>query len=800
MTVWEEKRPIIMLLAALSEAGERCNDGWEMEPLVCVPTQAGGWRSHDTLMRLPSEWNLLGQERELADRLRQLAGSPEGLLQWELWQEVTTPTRDAAEMTQRNWARRYLEQIAQFGLESLVERLWQQLPEEPDAQQALDVLRLTWWVRKAQPNRKRYIQRLLCRTTNGRLRLLPPGQCLLAEPYGGAYRRVLFPDLPTVIADYLDDDPDVLSSEGDWSSFFAGLEPRPAGAFTLAYQIETYKYYELHAIGIMPPSTRASAYTVEHPIAGRLNNRQYKLIDAALPIGWPVGDPLDYDQAVAAVKWLRAAQAQLQRFNQLRLAYIPLGWSEAGEDRIESAIRRPLWVEQLQDQAWVPVRRIREVCLPVDVLTADDPARPEAPVADLPPDLIAVLTAVGITFGSNIARAPVVVRLAVEGPVAAPDELLSLLTDAVTTTETDPPARTQLLKLLLTTPLFPVAPDRTGERRKHGRFVLAAGRGSQRSDLGGWLTAIADFAPESPERAVLDMVHALIPFPAQTTGAQALAYLEDVWAAPPDADTVRRLLPMAYQYVLSDMIDDTDLHTRWNAVRTGAKAFVKQQGWLPVSEVYLNDLQGLSLPADVLAGYPCASPGHFGDTLEHRRWVARALGVRLLGEQITPLYDVGSVSLGLHHIRESLRAVRELVSAVRRLSRIQEDGTDENEAPGAADEYLALPVVYQASRLELTVSVGDEVRLRRRLSAILKDGSIYVTGRSHRYAGDLTAILVQLWRLSQRGELVAKIGPLLSLIDQPAIFQEELTVLLVSLGLAGEAAVEETAAGGGVQR
>jgi hypothetical protein len=62
---------------------------------------------------------------------------------------------------------------------------------------------------------------------------------------------------------------------------------------------------------------------------------------------------------------------------------------------------------------WVPY-------VPGGVLARPDPARPDAPVADLSGELATILEQCGIVFGSDIPEVASIERLRREGPTAGP--------------------------------------------------------------------------------------------------------------------------------------------------------------------------------------------------------------------------------------------------------------------------------------------------------------------------------------------------------------------------------------------
>ena len=58
-------------------------------------------------------------------------------------------------------------------------------------------------------------------------------------------------------------------------------------------------------------------------------------------------------------------------------------------------------------------------------MPASDPARPSAPVADLPNELIVTLQQAGVQFGTAVPNTPAIDRLRVQGPSADGEMLLA---------------------------------------------------------------------------------------------------------------------------------------------------------------------------------------------------------------------------------------------------------------------------------------------------------------------------------------------------------------------------------------
>ncbi len=101
------------------------------------------------------------------------------------------------------------------------------------------------------------------------------------------------------------------------------------------------------------------------------------------------------------------------------------------------------------------------------MLIQDDAARPNAPVAKTPGDLLNVLVSAGVRFGSAIPNAPAVERLKLIGPEASIEELSVLLEDAANEVLGDSDKTAFLKGVLSSICLFPAERGQSidGKRR-----------------------------------------------------------------------------------------------------------------------------------------------------------------------------------------------------------------------------------------------------------------------------------------------------------------------------------------------
>src|SRR5262249_11188345 len=149
------------------------------------------------------------------------------------------------------------------------------------------------------------------------------------------------------------------------------------------------------------------------------------------------------------------------------------------------------WVESLSSFRWIFSTNGSGPFLPCDVVDGIDPARPDAPVANLPEELVRILEQAGIAFGAAIPDAPAIERLRIQGPLADSDKLLERIAQAIGEAGEDADKRKFLRAVLMDTNLFPV-PDTAvpvdGSMRISYRRIVRTTRG--RSTLGDWVVAI----------------------------------------------------------------------------------------------------------------------------------------------------------------------------------------------------------------------------------------------------------------------------------------------------------------------
>ena len=223
------------------------------------------------------------------------------------------------------------------------------------------------------------------------------------------------------------------------------------------------------------------------------------VLDAALPtqlaerLAAPA--PITAPDSRAVATWIAESPGMLKEYAKRKRAYIPFGTGSVAETVL------PLdatWKWQLQEGRWVFTVGGGGPYQPGDVLTEPDPARPDAPIADLPPDFLRALREAGFVFGARLPDAPAVLRLRVRGPSAPADELLRLARAALGEARSNPKKLNFLKETFRGGNLFPLPPGRKSPDRLSRvplDRVVQSERG--RSTFGSWL-ATADSFPGSP--------------------------------------------------------------------------------------------------------------------------------------------------------------------------------------------------------------------------------------------------------------------------------------------------------------
>jgi hypothetical protein len=413
------------------------------------------------------------------------------------------------------------------------------------------------------------------------------------------------------------------------------------------------------------------------------------------------------------------------------------------------------WVRRLCELEWVPCRDggLRR---PSAVLPRPDPAREEAPVADVSQALIDALDREGLAFGADVPQAPALRKLMKLGSTLDATAMAILLGEV--REESRDANDSRLYSDAVASLLLPL---RDGRRVPISRVVQRVG-GRLRGPLGGWTVPLNEIS--EPLREELSRPDWPYAFPSTTTGHQAMGYIENTWSralvdAEGLANEVRTVLPTAYTYVLEDVATDSDLVDRWKRGRSNAAVFAGRE-WIDLGSrdepVYLDDIEDRRfVPPDV--SLRTATAGHLGNSPEQQLATAKALGLLRLSSIVALEWqEVGEHLASQWEPRFAL--VCELLGRIR--------GGEEGKHVVAS---VALRLRHW-QRLEVTVRLAGAEPLRVRINARLSHGILDVAGSPVAFASDAAKELLRDLSFRQRGDLGADLTGLLAAIDSPEDF------------------------------
>jgi hypothetical protein len=738
------------LYAGLAELAKReVGDSWGEAELRCIPSVTGKWLTKGEAVRLPSDWTGLPDD-DLRARLRPFVAESEDCL-----------VREELGKSQ------YLMHVPRPDLEVVAEKWWKDLPgsslDEPLIQLVLD---LSLWA--LHENRRGMVQRYLCRDDGGSLRLCQGSDCLLEEPYAGDWRKRFFPKLPAVADRYpaLEGSPNA----AQWRAFFERGGVPPMGAFKL----------EVRANRISPQDAQNLAEQELDLIRGggtrqwhglTLSNNDCGQCDFLLPEsveGLLEKASVAPEEARDLGKWLSEG-GFLPGSSQRWVAWLPYGTTQ-WEDKKQLGLSS--WVTKLQEGIWVMGRDGKGPYAPEQVLPQHDPARPEAPVADLPQHLVSSLVNAGVGFGTAVEQVPAIRRLRAEGPTAMPARVVELVQAALEQAGASEPTLAELQQAVLETPLFDtsdgnVTPD--GLTRVPGkRLVTRAGIGGNRSRLAGWVVAIVDYPVDATaRRSLAEKAQTLIKLPATTTGEQTLDFLKWVWAnQPEEVSRISDALPLAYSYLLEDLPQDGPLCRAFGLALSRATVFTRSKHWVGVADAYLDDLPD-DLPEKSLppayGNLELATGGHLAHGRVEQAGVAERIGLRLLSRRfqigVTVEGDKGSVP-------PAWQSVVDRLWRLFRLGRAARSGETARQIP-----VEKAPSVFRCSGIIETIrdneAAHDDDRVSSRSpDARFHDGKVWVAGEPEQFTTDLCLVLVERAGREVPDRLKIEAGQLLQRIGE----------------------------------
>ena len=413
------------------------------------------------------------------------------------------------------------------------------------------------------------------------------------------------------------------------------------------------------------------------------------------------------------------------------------------------------WVTKLSELAWVPCEN-GELRCPRDVLKHSDPAREDAPAAQLSSELLSVLDQEGVKFGTTVPEATSLRRLSRGGCRLDSAELAQLLSDCreQITTNADRRLFDQALQYL-------TVPSSDGRRVPLDRIVKRLG-GRLRGALGGWIVPLDRI--EDTLRTELEHSDFTREFPDTTTGGQALDYIQDVWRrakSSPErlANEVRDVLPTAYAYFLEDWADDASLLERWAATVPEAAVFAERE-WVVLTgsgDIYFDDVEDRRFfPSHFQLR--TVTGGHLGRSRSEQLRAAEAIGLPLLSSSVTMEWHGGDATLPVTDDWVSrFDFICQLLRGVRQNEQVESDGT--------GIETGTEPKLIYVRELALDVSVGSAAAEPVPVNARLYGDALTVAGRPVQFAPDAAKELLRTFSFGQRGNLAADLTGMLGAID-----------------------------------
>lgn len=572
---------------------------------------------------------------------------------------------------------------------------------------------------------------------------IPAGEALLADPYveGGRDRQRLFPTVPAISADYLEQDPKRADAR-EWLTFLekAGAKGALQVRRVLTHACRWERKQASEFLGLQ---------------IGESNNNGYTLVDFDIESNLPAQDaPKELRAALAA--WLEDGFNALRDKGKRQVEYFYYSSHKQTGNVLST------WTMKLSELAWVPCRDDQHR-RPQDVLPRPDPTRDDVPVAKLSPDLLSVLEQEGVKFGSAIPEASSLRRLSALGSQLDAEALARLLRECreQITTDDDRSHFEQAVRKL-------TVPSSDDERVPLERVVRRTGGGARlRGALGGWIVPLDRI--DEGLRTELECPEFPYPFPDTTTGHQALAYLRSIWKraqAPSErlADEVRDVLPSAYAYCLEDCAKDDPLSEQWRAAVSEATVFSGRE-WIVVAEaddIYFDDIEDRRFfPSQIQLR--TATSGHLGNTRTAQIRAAEAIGLRCLSSSVTmKWHGEDEVLTVADDWVPRFALICELLRRVRGSER-----ADNNDMGIGIGTELELTRVRG---LILDISFGNNPAERVPVNARLHEGILTVAGRPVRFGADAAKELLRHFSPGQHVNLAADLTGMLGAIDDASDF------------------------------
>lgn len=720
---------------------------WEKANLNCLPAEQGPYISRNEALRFPADWAVLNNEPAMMKELQAAIGDSTQILQWEFDRFLIQRPRSVARL--------YIDAVKQHNLGDLVRTWWANLPSEAlSTEQLTNVLKFTHWACTIYSQRKDLVPKVLCKGSDKILRLLPLEETVLEAPYAESYRKAIFPEYPSISPVYYQ-----MSSTIRWKTFFESAASPPLGRFLLEPVIETKYPWDFQSqTGIKLPCFRSSPIapqkssyagaTVDNNKATIVNYRIPNKVMAALSV------ERDPEQKKCAYEWIKEEKEQLVGYSKVRILYIP-----AYESRISELPNQlvPFWMQQLAELPWVFANQGDELYRPRDILLTPDPARPDAPVAlSFPETLARVFEDAEIRFGEAIPKAGPVRELQVYGPMADLPELCEIIQGVQKVILEDPRQLPVLKQTLSELPLIPVPEGISlidGARRVSlSRIVKKAGGARSRGGL-NWVLVVGDLEEDPLYKEFFETMAEFFPIPEKTTAMHAMELLQWIWKNDPEAETVRRVLPLAYAYILEDLRDNEALKNQWETIAPQAKVYTLNRRWVMVrndATIYFDDVNladSAVIPKNILV-----PPSHLGSNnqLDEQRAAARLLGISLVSQDYAVRINKG-VILPIEPSFSADFSSSQIALAEALQQSISMEDPEEDADAGEPNVQIMLVFQRVESLWQQTVSLKtNEVVVEAEVFATKMGNAAIVSGGPVDFASELCSVLLRHFNVNRR--------------------------------------------------
>ena len=732
---------LFRLWAAVAKLTSR--QAWQEVELPCVRTASGQWRSVSKVNyfkeQFPSEREPGGSEvfRFMRPFIRDEERLPDGWIAV-LDSSARQENQEGASEPSLSLAKDWIEKCAQrVSLLNVVAEAIAHERESPTPDWSI-LISLGHWAKHR--NRPDLLIWVLVDTPDG-ANGVPVNEALLADPYVDANqgRCLLFPKSLPISPDYMEQHPTSKGEPEEWRLFLeeAGIKGKlkvvPTRRHASRYQ----------------PQQVADFLCCEVEEIGMSNNAGYELLDFDFQAELPVHDASKERRSTLAA-WLEDGHQALRDTGRRRAKY---RYSKPYEIKGKPSA----WMVKISQLAWVPCNDGQVRC-PRDVLGVPDPAREDAPFAELSEKLLATLQQEGVRFGTEILEATVLVKLSARGSHLGAEDFAELLREcreeAATSNE-----REQFTQIMQTLTI----PTSNNGRIPLGRIVQ---RISGRGALGGWVAPLE----QVDEVLRTELEHEDFPynFPETTTGEQALSFLRDTWRRARMsyeglASEVRDVLPVAYAYCLKDCAENASLAEKWREAKREATVFAEGK-WIVlhgIDDIYFDDLgdrrffpQNLSLRT--------ATAGHLGRSSVEQKRTVEALGLRCLSSLVIKRWQGEDDT---RHVPQNWIDAFDLIYRLLRSVR----GNEREEIDEDPKSGHDLELVY-VGKLTLEVSIKGAPPELVPVNARLYEGALTLAGRPVEFSADAAKELLRHFSFRQRGNLAADLTGMLSAIDNPDDF------------------------------